>query len=162
MKNLTVKNIKDLNEYKDIRYLFNDNIYKGIIDIRYLFNGNTFNEDYYTENIKSEFNKLSNNLVEAHTKDISYMVDYIINGGKFEEIPINLKDVRDKFIVYSDNLPFGILSNSSYVDLKKMKIVSSVTFDNFKKRIKNNGKITKSIKDAFTLRVFKKSFYNTF
>ena len=41
MKNLTVKHIKDLNEYKgikDIRYLFNDNIYKSIIDVRYLFN----------------------------------------------------------------------------------------------------------------------------
>ena len=59
MKNLAVKNIKNLNEYKgikDIRYLFNDNIYKGILDIRYLFN-----EDYYVKNIKSEFNKLSNN-----------------------------------------------------------------------------------------------------
>ena len=53
MKNVAVKNIKDLNKckgFKDIRCLFNDNIYKGIIDIRYLFN-----EDYYVENIKSEF-----------------------------------------------------------------------------------------------------------
>ena len=61
MKNLTVTKIKfkkDLNEdrvIRDITYLFNDNIYKGIIDIRYLFN-----EDYYVEkldskNIKSEF-----------------------------------------------------------------------------------------------------------
>ena len=81
MKNLAVKNIKDLNKYKgikDIRYLFNDNIYKGIIDIRYLFNGIAFNEDYYVENIKSEFNQLSNNLVRAHTKDIAYMMDIII------------------------------------------------------------------------------------
>ena len=58
MKNLAVKNIKDLNEYngiKDIRYFFNHNIYKGIINIRCLFN-----EDYYvkkldSKNIKSEF-----------------------------------------------------------------------------------------------------------
>ena len=81
MKNLAVKNIKDLNEYKgikDIRYLFNDNIYKGIIDIRYLFNGIASNEDYYVENVKSEFNQLSNNLVRAHTKNITYMVDIII------------------------------------------------------------------------------------
>ena len=81
MKNLAVKNIKDLNEYKgikDIRYLFNDNIYKGIIDTRYLFNRIASNEDYYVENIKSEFNQLSNNLVRAHTKDITYMVDIII------------------------------------------------------------------------------------
>ena len=81
MKNLAVKNIKDLNEYKgikDIRYLFNDNTYKGIIDIRYLFNGIASNEDYYVKNIKSQFNQLSNNLVRAHTKDITYMVDIII------------------------------------------------------------------------------------
>ena len=82
MKNKLVSETKikkDLNEYKgitDIRYLFNDKIYKGIIDIRYLFNGIAFNgvafnEDYYTENIKSDFNKCSNSLRDAHTKDIS-------------------------------------------------------------------------------------------
>ena len=122
MKNLAVKKIKDLNEYKgikDIRYLFNDGICKGIIDIRYLFNGVAFNKDYYIENFKSGFNKLSNNLVKAHVRDISYMVDYINNGEKLKERPINLEDVRDKFIAYSDNLSFGILSKSSYIDLKK-------------------------------------------
>ena len=116
MKNLAVKNIKDLNEYKgikDIRYLFNDDIYKGIIDIRYLFN-----EDYYVKNIKSEFKKRSNNLVDAHAKDIRYMVDRINNIEKLTERPINLKNVRDKFIAYSDDLPFGILSKSSYRSLK--------------------------------------------
>ena len=115
MKNLAVKNIKDLNEYKDIkdiRYLFNDNIYKGIIDIRYLFNGIAFNEDYYIEKIKNECNQLSNNLVRAHTKDITYMVDYINNDEKLEERPINSEDVRNKFIAYSDNLPSGLLSKS--------------------------------------------------
>ena len=115
MKNFAVKNIKDLNEYKgikDIRYLFNDDIYKGIIDIRYLFN-----ENYYVKNIKSEFKKLSNNLVDAHAKDIRYMVDRINNIEELTERPINLKNVRDKFIAYSDDLPFGILSKSSYIDL---------------------------------------------
>ena len=113
MKNKLVSEIKikkDPNEHKgikDIRYLFNDNIYEGIIDIRYLFNGIAFNEDYYvkkldSENIKSEFKKLSNNLVNAYSKDIRYMVDYINNGEKLEERPINLEDVRDKFIAYSD------------------------------------------------------------
>ena len=100
-----IKNIKDLSEYKgikDIRYLFNDNIYNGIIDIRYLFN-----EDYYVEkldskNIKSEFKKLSNNLVVAYARDITYMVDYINNGKKLTERSINLEDVRDKFIAYSE------------------------------------------------------------
>ena len=107
MKNKIVSEIKlkkDLNEYKcikDIRYLFNDNIYKGIMEIRYLFNGIAFNEDYYIENIKSEFNKLSNTLVETHTKDISYMVAYINNGEKLEKRPINLEDIRDKFIAYT-------------------------------------------------------------
>ena len=65
--------------------MFNDNIYKGIIDIRYLFN-----EDYYakkldSKNIKREFNKLFNNLVKAHTKDTSYMVDYINNGENLKK-----------------------------------------------------------------------------
>ena len=72
-----IKYKKDLNEYKgikDIRYLFNDNIYKGIIDIKYLFN-----EDYYakkldSENIKSEFNKLSNNLVMAYLRIIFTLI----------------------------------------------------------------------------------------
>ena len=52
MKNLAVKNIKDLNEYKgikDIRYLFNNNIYEGTIDIQYLFN-----EDYYVKALDSK------------------------------------------------------------------------------------------------------------
>ena len=144
MKNLAAKNIKDLNEYKgikDIRYLFSDNIYKGIKDIRYLFNGIAFDQNYYIENIKSEFNKLSNNLVEAHTKDISYMVDYINNGEKLEERPINLEDIRDKFIAYSDYLPLGILSKSSYIDFKKIKIVSSVIFDDEYKILKTKSKI---------------------
>ena len=94
-----------------------------------------FNEDCCvkkldSKNIKSEFKKLSNNLVKAYSKDIRYMVDYINNGEKLEERSINLEDIRDKFIAYSDYLPFGILSKSSYIDLEKMKIVSSVTFDN--------------------------------
>ena len=57
------------------------------------------------------------------------MVNYVNNSEKLEERPINLEDVRDKIIASSDNLPFGILSISSYIDLYKMKIFSSVTFD---------------------------------
>ena len=64
-----------------------------------MFNGIAFNEDYYIEYIKSEFNKLSNNLVKAHIKDISYMVDYVNNGEKLKERPINLEDIRDKKIL---------------------------------------------------------------
>ena len=74
--------------------MFNDNIYKGIIDIRYLFN-----EDYYikkldSKNIKSEFNKLSNNLVKAYTKDIRYMVDHINNGEKLKKDPLIQKIIE--------------------------------------------------------------------
>ena len=71
MRNLAVtkiKNIKYFNEYKgikDIRYLFTDNIYKGVIDIRYLFNENYYVKELYSKNIKSEFKKLSNNLVKT-------------------------------------------------------------------------------------------------
>ena len=147
MKNVAVtkiKKIKNLNEYKgikDIRYLFNDNIYKGIIDI-----GCLFNEDYYlkkldSKNIKSEFNKLSNNLVKACTKDIRDMVDYINNSPKIKERLVNLEDIRDTFIAYNDYLPFGILSNSSNIDLRKMKIVSSVTFDDEYKILKTESRV---------------------
>ena len=69
-----------------------------------MFNGIAFNEDYYVENIESEFNIL----VRAHTKDITNMVDIII-----------LIMMKNKFIAYSDNLPSGLLSKSSYIDLKK-------------------------------------------
>ena len=122
--------------------MFTDNIHKGIIDIGYLFN-----EDYYVKNIKSEFNKHSNNLVKAYTKDTRYMVDHINNSEKLEENPINLEDIRDKFIAYSENLPFGILSKSSYIVLYKMKTVSSVTFDDEYKILKTKSIImVKSLK----------------
>ena len=145
---------KDSNECKGIKLLgicsmkINDNIYKGIKDIRYLFNGI---EDYYIENIKSELKKLSHNLVKEYIKNISYMVDYINNGGKLEERPINLKIVRDKFIAYSDNLPFGMLSKSSYIDFNKKKIVSSVTFDDEYKILKTESRIM--IKSLRTLKM---------
>ena len=63
--------------------MFNDNIYKGILGTRYLFN-----KDYYVKNIKSEFNKLSNNLVNAHSKGINYMMDYINNGENLQKDPL--------------------------------------------------------------------------
>ena len=91
MKNFTVKNIKDLNEYKgikDIRYLFNDNIYNGIIDITFLFN-----EDYYIEKldsktIKSEFKKLSKNLVVAYARDITYTGIILIKVKNLQKDPL--------------------------------------------------------------------------
>ena len=157
MKNKIVSEIKikkNLDEYKgikDIRYLFNDNIYRGIIDITYLFN-----EDYHVKNldIKSEFNKLSNNLVKAYTKDIRYAVDHINSGEKLTEKCTNSKDIRDKFIAYNDDSLFGILSDSSYIDLKKIKIVSSVTFDDEYMILKRESRIT-----ANSLRTLKMPLY---
>ena len=79
------------------------------------------------------------------------MVDYINNGEKLEERPINLKNVRDKFIAYSDNLPFGMLSKSSYIDFNKMKIVSSVIFDDEYKILKTESRIM--VKSLRTLKM---------
>ena len=92
--------------------------------------------------------------VKANTKDISYMVDYINNSEKLKERPINLKDIRDEFIPYNDNLPFGILSKSSYIDLRKMEIVSSVTFDDEYKILK-----TESIIMLKSLRTLKMTLF---
>ena len=119
--------------------MFNNDIYKGIKDIRYLFN-----EDYYVKKLDSkiEFNKLSNNLVKAYTGDINDTVGHINNGKKLTGKPINSKDIRDKFTAYSDNSPFGILLGSSYIDLKKVKIVSSVTFGDEYKILKKKSRIT--------------------
>ena len=75
------------------------------------------------------------------------MVDYINNGEKPKERPINLEDIRDKFIVYNDYLPLGILSKSSYIDLRKLSIVSSVTFDDEYTILKTKSRImTKSLR----------------
>ena len=51
------------------------------------------NEDYYIENLKNEFNKLSNNLVEATTKNIRYIVDHINNGENLKEALISLENI---------------------------------------------------------------------
>ena len=101
MENLAetkIKSIKDPNQYKgikDIRYLFNDNIYKDIIDPRYLFNEECYVKKLDSKNIKSELKNLSNNLVVAYARDITYMVDYINKGEKLTERPINIEDIRD-------------------------------------------------------------------
>ena len=68
-------------------------------------------------------------------------MDHINNGEKRTERPINSEDIRDKFIAYSDNLPFGILSYSSYIDIEKMKTVSSIEFDDEYKILKTKSRI---------------------
>ena len=68
-------------------------------------------------------------------------MNHINNGEKLTERPINSKDIKDKFIAYNDILPFGILSKSSYTDLREMKIVCSVTFDDEYKILKTKSRI---------------------
>ena len=46
------------------------------------------------------------------------MGDYINKSEKIRERSID-PDIRDKFTAYCNELPFGILSYSSYIDLKK-------------------------------------------
>ena len=103
------------------------------------------NEDYYIKNIKNEFNKVSNNLVEANTKDVRYIVDHINNGKNLYKTPISLEGIRDKFIAYNDILPFGILSESSYIyEYYKLNTISSATFDDEYKTLET--KALKSLK----------------
>ena len=44
------------------------------------------------------------------------MVYYINKGEKLREKSID-PDIRDKFIAYCDKPPFGIVSDSSHIDL---------------------------------------------
>ena len=105
------------------------------------------NENYCIENIKNEFNKLSNNLVETNTKDIRYIVDNINNGENLKETLIKLEEITDKLIAYNNILAFGILSKSRYIDLRKMNIISSVTFDDECKILKAKSRMmVKSLK----------------
>ena len=91
IKNLVAKKLKIIkghNKYKgikDIRYLFNDNIYKGIKYIRYLFN-----EDYYVKNLdsKSEFNKLSNNLIKHMPKILNMWWIILITAKNLQKDPL--------------------------------------------------------------------------
>ena len=126
------------------------------------------NDDYCIENIKNKFNKLFNKLVEANTKDIRCIIDHINNGVNLKETPINLEDIRDKFIAYNDILPFGILSKLSYIDLRKMSIIYSVTCDDEFKTLET--KALKSLKMLLLLSFLKyiseeelseKTYWNT-
>ena len=94
----------------------------GILETELLMYMALINKIVSKPTIKEEFNKLSNNLIKGYGKDIRYMVDYINQGEKLRDRSID-PDVRDKFIAYCDDLHFGILSYSSYIDLKKVKFV---------------------------------------
>ena len=66
--------------------------------------------------VKNEFNRLFNNPIRRSSKDIRYIVDYINKSKTLLKKPIDL-GVKNEFIAYCDELPFGILSYSSYIDL---------------------------------------------
>ena len=76
-------------------------------------------------NNKSKLSNFSANLVQAYSKDIKYVVNRINRGEKLRETPIDL-NIKNKFIVYYYELPYETLDESSYIDLNKMKRVSSL------------------------------------
>ena len=76
-------------------------------------------------NNENEFSNGSANLVQSHSKDINYVVNQINRGEKFRETPID-SNIKNKFIAYCYELPYRMLDESSYIDLNKMKIVSSM------------------------------------
>ena len=75
--------------------------------------------------IKSNSTKLSNSLnvklIKGDRKNIQYLVDYINKGENLIKKPIDLSN-KNKCMAYCSELPFGILSYSSYIDLEKMKM----------------------------------------
>ena len=50
------------------------------------------------------------------------MVNYINTGEILIKIPIYLSN-KNECMTYCNELPFGILCYSSYIDLEKMKVV---------------------------------------
>ena len=57
------------------------------------------------------------------------MADRINNGENLKEIPISLEDIRDKFIVYDDILPFWNIIKIKLHRSKKM--ISPLLFISF-------------------------------
>ena len=142
-----LKNLRDNNKTRS-----NDNVLEEEL-LKYM---RLINKIVSKPTIKDEFDKLSNNLIKEYVKDIRYMVDYINKGKKLRERSVD-PDIRDKFIAYCDELPFGILSYSSYIVLKKMKIDSSVIFDDEYKLLG-----TKSKKKVTALKILKMPLFIRF
>ena len=78
---------------------------------------------------KIKFSKLSNSLIikliKGYKKNIEYMIDYINKGKNLKIKPIHLSN-KSKCMAYCSELPYGLLSYFSYMDLEKMEVVSSV------------------------------------
>ena len=103
--------------------------------------------------IKIKANNLPNDfnikLIKGNKKYIRYITDFINNGKNIKIKLIDLS-IKNKYIAYCGELPFDILSYSSYIDLGKMKIVFSIVENNEYKLLK-----TKSKKIVNALRLLK-------
>ena len=81
-----------------------------------------------TKERKAKFNKLPNDLniklIKRNKNFILYGKDCINNGENLRKKPINLS-IENKQTAFCSNLPFGILSFSSYADIESMNIISS-------------------------------------
>ena len=67
------------------------------------------------------------------------MKNYVNNGKNFNKKPIDLS-IKNEQIAFCSNLPCGILSFSSYVDIKTMDTISSDKETNEYKLLENNLK----------------------
>ena len=75
------------------------------------------------------------------------MLDYINKGKNVKTKPLDLSN-KNKCMVYCNELSYGILSYSSYIDLEKMRVVSSVVKLNEYKLL---GTKSKKMVDALRL-----------
>ena len=81
--------------------------------------------------LANNFNKLANdsniNLkIEYKKKTILTFEEYINNGKNLKIKPID-SSLKDKCIAYCPELPFGMLSACSYLNIKTINIISSDT-----------------------------------
>ena len=102
---------------------------------------------------KMKFNKLSNDLniklIKGTKRSILCMKDHINNGKNLREKPVDLS-LKSKEIAFCPELPLGILSFSSYVDIEVMMInrmkeedMSECTRLIYSKTVKSLAKIKK-------------------
>ena len=99
---------------------------------------------------KAKLNKLSNDLniklIKGNRNFILYMKNYINNGENLRKKSIDLS-IKSKQITFCSNLPFGILSLSSYVDIESMNIISSnVDMNEYKLLVTKSKQIVKVLK----------------
>ena len=99
---------------------------------------------------KAKLNKLSNDLniklIKGNRNFILYMKNYINNGENLWKKSIDLS-IKNEQITFCSNLPFGILSLSSYVDIESMNIISSnVDMNEYKLLVTKSKQIVKVLK----------------